>query len=91
MRIDDIEVEDITSAFNRTMMDWVDVRDFGAVGDGVTDDQPVAVYPDKLVHRVVCVRRLQAGLEDLEHGLSTPHVPVAHQRLPIENPHPSTP
>ena len=38
VRIDDIVIEDITSAFYRTMMDWVDVRDFGAIGDGVTDD-----------------------------------------------------
>ncbi|MFV2003398.1 MAG: glycosyl hydrolase family 28-related protein, partial [Paracoccaceae bacterium] len=38
VRIDDIVIEDITSAFLRTMMDWVDVRDYGAVGDGVTDD-----------------------------------------------------
>ena len=40
VRIDDLEIEDVTSIFHRTMMDWVDVRDFGAVGDGVTDDQP---------------------------------------------------
>ncbi|RUS63193.1 right-handed parallel beta-helix repeat-containing protein [Pseudorhodobacter sp. E13] len=38
VRIDDIEIEDITSAFLRDLMDWVDVRDFGARGDGVTDD-----------------------------------------------------
>lgn len=38
VRVDDFIVEDITSAFLRTMMDWVDVRDFGAKGDGVTDD-----------------------------------------------------
>lgn len=38
VRIDDIVIEDITGAFLRTMMDWVDVRDFGAIGDGVTDD-----------------------------------------------------
>ncbi|WP_318527809.1 glycosyl hydrolase family 28-related protein [Albidovulum litorale] len=38
VRVDDIEIEDITSAFLRTMMDWVDVRDYGAVGDGVTND-----------------------------------------------------
>jgi hypothetical protein len=38
VRIDDIEIEDITEAFLRDLMDWVDVRDFGAVGDGVTDD-----------------------------------------------------
>ncbi|MEC3861938.1 glycosyl hydrolase family 28-related protein [Mesobacterium sp. TK19101] len=38
VRIDDIVIEDITSVFLRNMMDIVDVRDFGAVGDGVTDD-----------------------------------------------------
>lgn len=38
IRVDDIEIEDITSAFLRDMMNWVDVRDFGAIGDGVTDD-----------------------------------------------------
>jgi len=37
VRIDDLVVEDITSAFHRQMMDWVDVRDFGAIGDGTTD------------------------------------------------------
>lgn len=40
VRIDDIEIEDITSAFLRDLMDWVDVRDFGAKGDGVTNDAP---------------------------------------------------
>jgi hypothetical protein len=39
VRIDDIEIEDITGAYLRTMMDWVDVRDYGAKGDGVTDDR----------------------------------------------------
>lgn len=38
VRIDDIEIVDITSAFLRTMMNIVDVRDYGAIGDGVTDD-----------------------------------------------------
>lgn len=38
VRVDDIVVEDITSAFLRDMMNWVDVRDFGAKGDGSTDD-----------------------------------------------------
>ncbi len=37
-RIDDIEVEDVTDVFHREMMDWVDVRDYGAIGDGLTDD-----------------------------------------------------
>ena len=37
VRIDDIVIEDVTSVFHRTMMDWVDVRDYGAIGDGVSD------------------------------------------------------
>ena len=39
VRIDDIVVEDVTSVFHTQMMDWVDVRDYGARGDGVTDDR----------------------------------------------------
>lgn len=37
VRVDDLTVEDVTGIFHRTMMDWVDVRDYGAIGDGVTD------------------------------------------------------
>ncbi|MFW2588793.1 right-handed parallel beta-helix repeat-containing protein [Sagittula sp. SSi028] len=38
LRIDDLQIEDVTNVFLRDMMNWVDVRDYGAVGDGVTDD-----------------------------------------------------
>ncbi len=38
VRVDDLVIEDITEAFLRNMMNWVDVRDYGARGDGVTDD-----------------------------------------------------
>lgn len=38
VRIDDIVIEDITSVFLRDMMNMVDVRDYGAIGDGTTDD-----------------------------------------------------
>ncbi|MGR3679412.1 MAG: right-handed parallel beta-helix repeat-containing protein [Paracoccaceae bacterium] len=38
IRIDDIEIVDITSAYLRDLMSVIDVRDFGAVGDGSTDD-----------------------------------------------------
>ncbi|MBR9762407.1 MAG: right-handed parallel beta-helix repeat-containing protein [Rhodobacteraceae bacterium] len=38
VRIDDIVIEDVTDVFLRDMLAWVDVRDFGAKGDGVTDD-----------------------------------------------------
>ncbi|WP_102106914.1 glycosyl hydrolase family 28-related protein [Oceaniglobus roseus] len=46
VRIDDIEIEDITSAFLRVLMDWVDVRDFGAIGDGVADDTDAFLAAD---------------------------------------------
>lgn len=39
VRIDDIEIEDCTEVFHRNLMDWVDVRDYGALGNGTTDDQ----------------------------------------------------
>jgi len=39
VRVDDIVIEDVTSVFIRNMMAQVDVRDFGAIGDGVTDDK----------------------------------------------------
>lgn len=38
VRIDDIVIEDATEVFHRNLMTWVDVRDYGAVGDGVADD-----------------------------------------------------
>lgn len=38
VRVDDIVIEDVTSVFLRDMLGVVDVRDFGAKGDGVTDD-----------------------------------------------------
>ncbi len=38
VRIDDIHIEDVTSIFTRDLVGLVDVRDYGAKGDGVTDD-----------------------------------------------------
>ncbi|WP_028955100.1 glycosyl hydrolase family 28-related protein [Sulfitobacter sp. 20_GPM-1509m] len=38
VRIDDIVIEDVTSVFLRDMLAQVDVRDYGAIGDGTTDD-----------------------------------------------------
>ncbi|MDP3264877.1 MAG: glycosyl hydrolase family 28-related protein [Tabrizicola sp.] len=38
VRIDDLVVEDATDVFLRKMMDWVDVRDYGALGNGTTND-----------------------------------------------------
>ncbi|MBK0327602.1 right-handed parallel beta-helix repeat-containing protein [Rhodobacteraceae bacterium F11138] len=37
VRIDDLQIEDVTGVFLRDMINVVDVRDFGAVGDGTTD------------------------------------------------------
>lgn len=38
VRIDDIAIEDVTHVFLRDMLSVVDVRDYGALGDGVSDD-----------------------------------------------------
>ncbi|AWI82756.1 hypothetical protein CEW88_03170 [Alloyangia pacifica] len=38
VRIDDLRIEDVTGDFLRGMMASVDVRDYGARGDGSTDD-----------------------------------------------------
>ena len=46
VRIDDIEIEDITSVFLRDMIAVVDVRDYGAKGDGVSDDEPAFAAAD---------------------------------------------
>lgn len=39
VRIDDITIEDVTNVFHAEMFDWLDVRDYGAIGDGITDDR----------------------------------------------------
>lgn len=46
VRIDDIVVEDVTSVFHRKLMDWVDVRDYGAIGNGVADDTAAFLAAD---------------------------------------------
>ena len=38
VRVDDIEISDVSSVFLSAMVASVDVRDYGAIGDGVTDD-----------------------------------------------------
>jgi len=38
VRVEDIVIEDVTNVFLRNMMDVVDVQDYGAIGDGVTDN-----------------------------------------------------
>jgi len=46
VRVDDIVIEDITEAFLRDLIDVVDVRDFGAKGDGSTDDRAAFLAAD---------------------------------------------
>jgi Pectate lyase superfamily protein len=46
VRIDDIVVEDVTNIFIRKLMDWVDVRDYGALGNGSTDDSAAFLAAD---------------------------------------------
>ncbi|SIS58679.1 glycosyl hydrolase family 28-related protein [Phaeovulum vinaykumarii] len=46
VRIEDIVIEDITEAYLRDLMDWVDVRDYGARGDGLSDDHAAFVAAD---------------------------------------------
>ncbi|WP_431300938.1 right-handed parallel beta-helix repeat-containing protein [Tabrizicola sp. BL-A-41-H6] len=46
VRIDDLVVEDATEVFLRKMMDWVDVRDYGALGNGTTNDTAAFLAAD---------------------------------------------
>lgn len=46
VRIESIEIEDITDAYLRDMLDVVDVRDYGALGNGVTDDRAAFIAAD---------------------------------------------
>ena len=38
VRIDDLRIEDVSAEFLRDLVSMVDVRDYGAIGDGTTDD-----------------------------------------------------
>lgn len=46
VRIDDLQIEDVTAIFHRKMLDVVDVRDYGALGDGSTDDSAAFAAAD---------------------------------------------
>ncbi|WP_135450803.1 right-handed parallel beta-helix repeat-containing protein [Tabrizicola caldifontis] len=46
VRIDDLVVEDVTNIFIRKLMDWVDVRDYGALGNGTANDSAAFLAAD---------------------------------------------
>lgn len=46
VRIDDIEIHDVTDYFIRELMGLVDVRDYGAKGDGTTNDTAAFLAAD---------------------------------------------
>ncbi len=65
VRVDDIEITDVTSVFLRDMIGLVDVRDFGAVGDGVTDDSAAFEAADQAANgRKVYVPQGEFRLEE---------------------------
>lgn len=43
VRVDDVIIEDVSGFFTGDLVNVVDVRDFGALGDGSTDDRPAFV------------------------------------------------
>ncbi len=47
IRIENMVIENVTAGFLPGMLDWVDVRDFGAVGDGVTNNHAAFVAADQ--------------------------------------------
>lgn len=47
IRIESIRIDDITSAFIPSLIDWVDVRDYGAKGDGSTNDRAAFIAADQ--------------------------------------------
>lgn len=75
VRIDDIQIEDVTSFWLRDLMDWVDVRDYGAVGNGIVDDY--AAFAAAAAHALATGRSLlvSAGVYAVNSTL-TIEVPV---------------
>ncbi|MBU3029319.1 glycoside hydrolase family 55 protein [Paracoccus marinaquae] len=47
VRIESVRIEDVSAAFVPSLIDWVDVRDYGAVGDGVTNDRAAFLAADQ--------------------------------------------
>ncbi len=68
LRIDDLDIEDMTGAFLRDLINLVDIRDFGAIGDGRTDcTAAFKVADDAAAGRAILV---PAGVYHLADNLS---------------------
>ena len=68
VRIDDFEIQDVTGLFHREMINVVDVRDYGALGDGQTDNYNAFVATDQAANgRQLLVPE---GLYNIGRGLS---------------------
>lgn len=61
VRIENIEIEDVTSVFLRKMIDVIDVRDYGAVGDGVTNDAAAFEAADAAAAAAGCALLVSSG------------------------------
>lgn len=70
VRIESLQVEDITSAFHHQMMDWIDVRDYGAIGDGTTNDAAAFAAADAQAVALGKTLLVSAGVFRLGSSLS---------------------
>ncbi|MGR3573081.1 right-handed parallel beta-helix repeat-containing protein [Brevirhabdus sp.] len=48
LRIENLKIEDVSAQFVREMLNVVDVKDFGAIGDGAADDAPAFLAADQV-------------------------------------------
>lgn len=87
VRIDDLIVEDVTSFWLRDMMDWVDVRDFGALGDGAANDRPAFIAANAAAAASGRSLLVSQGVYNIPDHL-TISVPVrfeGHVTMPMES------
>ncbi len=67
LRVDDVTIEDVSHLFQRDALNIVDVRDYGAIGDGVTDNVDAFIAADQAANG----RRLVVPAGDYVLGRAT--------------------